>query len=361
MRKLRPQAIPGALLILAALSACALLPAEDEPPAPPLLRTYEKTEYVTAEVTIGDIISTQRVTCQFTPAKQETLAFPVSGATIAGIYVAQGDAVADNALLAELDRSAILSQIENQLYSIDLLSLNRKHLIENHRFALERQDIRIAAAEDAAQQAAREIRQALETEHSAKLSALDMQLEAARFKLLELEAQSAARQLFAPFAGTITYMRTTAPGGVSTENEDFITVSDKSTSVFTVGGESAGLFTIGDEIEITISNTTYTAKVVAPEELGAENRVGYAFIRLDEYLPTLKDNAYGSITVILDTRTAVLTLPSSAVKLANGQSIVYYLNADGVRMTKNVETGLSANGRIEITAGLAAGEQVIAE
>ena len=75
----------------------------------------------------------------------------------------------------------------------------------------------------------------------------------------------------------------------------------------------------------------------------------------------LEDGDRGTLTLTLDSREDVLMVPESAVTTANGESIVYYQDAEGMKAYKPVETGLVANGMVEILSGLSEGESVIAE
>ena len=50
---------------------------------------------------------------------------------------------------------------------------------------------------------------------------------------------------------------------------------------------------------------------------------------------------------------------AEAVKTANGQKIVYCLDENGMKIMKNVETGLKAGEWIEIVSGLEEGDSVV--
>jgi multidrug efflux pump subunit AcrA (membrane-fusion protein) len=67
----------------------------------------------------------------------------------------------------------------------------------------------------------------------------------------------------------------------------------------------------------------------------------------------------GSITVSLGSRQNVLAVPSKAISHVGDQTVVYYLDEDGLRTYKPIETGFVANGMTEILSGLEEGEIVI--
>lgn len=61
----------------------------------------------------------------------------------------------------------------------------------------------------------------------------------------------------------------------------------------------------------------------------------------------------------LDTRTGIAAVPTSAVSVSEQESFVYVIDADTL-VRRPVEIGLTSGGWIEVTAGLALGERVVA-
>ena len=58
-------ASPISVLCLLGLTGCVLLPAEPEVPELPLVTPYSGAEYITAQVTRGDLTLVQTVNCTF--------------------------------------------------------------------------------------------------------------------------------------------------------------------------------------------------------------------------------------------------------------------------------------------------------
>lgn len=67
----------------------------------------------------------------------------------------------------------------------------------------------------------------------------------------------------------------------------------------------------------------------------------------------------GEITLVKDRRDDVLCLPAKAVTTFENTYIVYYVDENGLKSSKVVETGLYADGLVEIVSGLEEGEMVI--
>jgi len=361
------------LAVMAVLGSCSLLPVEEEPPPAPILRSYEKTEYKFAEATRGDIVETIRITCQYSPAVEETLSFSVGNLPIINVYVSKGDFVKAGDILAELDSSDIDAQIESQQLQLDKMKLELARLVETYELDLEAETLRLVSlenkyesADDSAKPAIREAieRQkqtisSLKDNHRARAEILEIRISASELKLSELMDQKSKRILVAGIDGTVTYLKDTNPQSLSVEKEKFITIADKTTSVFIVSGKEAAYFTPGDAVTVQLSGDYKDATVIDAEDLNLERNDMTAYIQLNETDLDIKENATGVITLELDRREDVLYVPSSAIKTANGKPIVYVLDDNGIKTLKEVVTGFSANNKTEIVSGLEPGDQVI--
>ena len=83
-------------------------------------------------------------------------------------------------------------------------------------------------------------------------------------------------------------------------------------------------------------------------------------IALEVHDETITSNMKGQLLTTLEEHKDVLLLPQSSVdKLDDGKTLVYYLNENGVRHSKEVEIGLETAEMVEIVSGLEEGEMVI--
>ena len=129
-----------------------------------------------------------------------------------------------------------------------------------------------------------------------------------------------------------------------------------------VKGEDTQYFTEGTEVVITCQNKEFTAYVVRPETLGIpanEEDEPMIYLRLKQPDPTLEDGARGKITIVFEQRTNTLYVDKTAVKTASGETFVYMLDENGMRMRQKVTTGLESGKVIEILSGLKENDSVI--
>ena len=72
----------------------------------------------------------------------------------------------------------------------------------------------------------------------------------------------------------------------------------------------------------------------------------------------IKPGMFGRMSIVYDKHENVLQVPRSAIIESTGESTVFVVE-DEVGIRKQVETGFSGNGMVEITSGLTDGERVI--
>lgn len=152
----------------------------------------------------------------------------------------------------------------------------------------------------------------------------------------------------------------------SASSAQFLVISTDSWIVnATVDDTQVGLLATGDQAQITASGATGTVfGTVSSIGLIAQSSSGVAsypvVIKVTGSPAGLHAGATGTVSMIYKQLSNVLTIPSTAVHLVNGQSVVYQI-AGGKQVAHSVTTGLSSGGSTQITAGLTEGTQVVVE
>ncbi len=373
-------------------ASCGIMPEEEELPAAPVIHTYEAEEYQQTAVMRGDMVLTKRVKCTYASARQEKYSFSLGGLYIDKVFVSEGQQVEKGTLLAQLEQGDLPQQISDGEYALKALQVSRSYLPEYQRLERERKDALIADMEgqikelmawsenygpgaekssyiDRAnavliQQIELEKQRdaAVETDERA-LQEADDALYIAGLRLQELKEELKERRIYADIDGTVTYLQKTREGDRSVKGKAFITLADLDTVVFTVKGEDAQYFPVGTQTTILCGKKEFQAQAVDPSQLGLaqqqEGEDSMAYLQLLQPDPTLENGASGTIQVTLDQREDVLYVSKEAIKAAEGAQFVYMLDESGLRILREVVTGLENEEYVEIVSGLVEGDSVV--
>lgn len=342
-------------------TSCALFPEEEVLPEAPVLREAGARNYTQVEVLRGDLVAKTRIICKYQPAVEEALHFPMSDEIISQAYVKQGDEVTAGTLLMELENSDLHRQIEAQQETLDLLNLQITQTDEKlglyyERCALLDRASAVSSAYSYQSEAAdRTCLQLYE-----ELEYLNKLLEVEQMAMDELQQELSQRQIYATMDGTVTYVakpnadrRWTTTAGVT-----MCKVSDLTTSSF-AAEVTKGILKKGDSVIITYNEADHEAKVTGVTPHAKKEDMEKVTFQLEILDADLSTETKGEVIVETGRKENVLYLPESAVVTLDRVEIVYYLDENGIKDSKVVETGMEANGYIEIVSGLEEGEMVI--
>ena len=208
-----------------------------------------------------------------------------------------------------------------------------------------------------------EQREGIEEAYERQLQEAEDSVYIAQLRLKELQEELQERQIYAGIDGTVTYLQKVKEGDRSVKGKVFVTVADLDTVVFTVKGKSAEYFPVGSTVTVLYEKKEFPAQAVEPSSLGLaqqqEGEESMAYLQLLQPDPSLENGVSGTIRVTLDYREDVLYVNKKAIKTADGGQFVYMLDEDGLRIRREVVTGLECGDYIEIMDGLAEGESVI--
>lgn len=344
MKRFQTLLVMGATMFL--ITGCGILPEEEELRNAPIVPAYETEEYNFALVEQGDLISQEDIVCMYQPTEEEKLSFPVGGEYYGNVYVKAGDEVKKGDLLAELKMEDVIRTIDDSKLAITKLELQIEYI--NNMISLETDRLKIT-------------KETAENSYSiknylAQITQIEDALYIAKERLKEKEEFKKQRQIYAGMDGIISSIKVTREGDRSVEAETFITVMD-STLSFTAKTKNWKRFTIGEKADILVGEETYQTEIKSmEEEVEGSKVVKFSLIEPTTNLP---QGARGTYTLILEEKKNILYVPNAAVTMAGDESIVYCFDKDGLKTVKKVETGLAADGKIEILSGLQKDERVI--
>lgn len=330
----------------------------------------EQTQAVAASLTTIE----QSVTASgtLTPTVQADVAFAVSG-TVTSVDVAVGDTVTAG----------------QQLATVDTLQLDAALL--QARAELVSAQASLSNAQDEADGT---------TSSTAQIAALTAQVAVAQAAADDAEADMAAATLISPVAGLLTTVDlevgdavtgsgsagssgssgSSATGGTSgagvsggtgstsssaTSSAQFVVIGTDAWQVgVTVDESDVALIAVGDQVEMTTDGSTETVYGTVSEiGLLSSSTGGVAaypvVIDVTGSPEHLHDGESVSASIIYERRTDVLTVPSAAVTTEDGESVVTQEGADGEQVTTVVTVGATSGNLVEITDGLAEGDEVL--
>ena len=350
----------GRMLVLTSallMGGCGLFQKEVEH-NPSLLITADTMEYEFACVNRGDLVKTDKVICSYVPVAKEDYSFSKDGELYSGIYVKKGDIVKQGDLLAELDTReakqelSVLSDEYREL-EVELACLEQEKLL-----MMERQQILLGKAD-------RTERLTMETEASVGLR-YDLLLKEKRTHLSELaegmrslQEEVEAGRIYASIDGTVTYVKEITSESTTSAGSRVVTVSDQSQAFFKATTRYKDRFTAGTEWTVLIDKEEYPVEAVDAEQYGLSGSGNEVYFRVIGETFTLEQGDKGNLELVLEEKREVLYLPEDAVVTLGDDTVVFFLDDNGVRKYKNVIIGTEINGCIEIIDGVNEGEQVI--
>jgi cobalt-zinc-cadmium efflux system membrane fusion protein len=172
--------------------------------------------------------------------------------------------------------------------------------------------------------------------------------------------------IVAPFAGVVDSV-SVATGEIVDPATPIFTVSDLSTVWVQadVAERDLDAVKLGDAVEVKVS--AFPGRVFAgrvtyiPDQI--ESATGMAKVRSEVPNPdgALRVNMLATVNILSPQGGDAVLAPSESLQEVNGQSVVFIPTGQGQFAWRAVHTGLVANGKTQITSGLAAGTQVVGE
>jgi multidrug efflux pump subunit AcrA (membrane-fusion protein) len=321
------------IMILASLLAagCNFLPAEEEILEPPMVEP-SKVEYKTKPVERGNLVSQVNMSGFFFSNKQQSLSFEKTSGRLNDVYVKIGDNVKAGDVIADLEASSLVMQIQLQEINVEKSKLSLAQLRANNA-----------------------------DYYSIKRAQLD--LEQQQIQLDDMNKQMAATKIVATIDGQIIYLTSLAKGDWVNAFQEVARIADLGDLLLYTAFGQGGDLPIGVTVSVTYKKETYTGEVIANKTTMAddpnEKLRNAAIVRIQGGNPA--DAELGldaSVVYILAQRENVLILQRSLVQQMFGRRYVNVLE-DGVRVEKDVEIGLTTDTEVEIVKGLNEGDLVI--
>jgi len=309
------------------LSGCFLLPQEDEYLQPPL-RAPDRIEYVTFEVTRGNISDDVRGYGTVDPRSGTIISFGAISGRLKALHFHSGQNVEEGDLLAELQNDDLLEALQRQEIYTRLAEIDFERYRGYTRLDREAAQLRL------------------------DLSYLD--LEKAR------EAVEKTR-VYAPMSGNISYR-------VNLKIDEYIepflpiyTIADVSNLILRMSDDTASRVPLGAEVSFLMDSEVYYGTVVQIPSLnpGDARDKNITVIESDSLDPErIRIGARFTMVYTRASSENAIVIQNSLIRQEGNRSYVILLE-NNVPVERSIVIGLSTVTHSEIIEGLQEGEIII--
>jgi cobalt-zinc-cadmium efflux system membrane fusion protein len=284
------------------------------------------------------------------------------------VLVKVGDRVSASQVLAQLDNieageiSAQYNSARAELQRLKIQLAAQQRQVERNRRLAEigaapQKDYELSLAE---QQGMEEGIRAQES----TIAGLSTRLR--RFGISEEGNAPSTTAIRAPFAGVIIHMGA-APGDVVESGVELFSLANLSTVYVQaqVYEKDLGQVRVGQTASITVDSFPaehLTGNVASISDL-IDTQTRTAAVRCQVANPSgrLKLDMLATVQFPTSTKRATLSVPSDAVQTVDGKSVVFIRSSPSRFSVRQVETGVTSEGRTEIVRGVSDGEPVVSK
>jgi macrolide-specific efflux system membrane fusion protein len=329
----------------------------------------------TAQVEKGTIVSSVSASGTVLTSYTSSVTTQASG-VVKKIYVKEGDSVVKGQKIAEIELDLDGAQQSAQAYASYIGAVNSvksaKNNLRSAQAALDNVYDQIQGHDTDETFAMRETRTRAEV---AKDNAYNsVQNAQASLASATFNYRLSSPSVTAPTSGTISSMAIAEGMTLTTQTlssgtrtgQRVASISTSGNSLVSVNVSEIDVPSVKDGQKATVTfdsipDKTFSGEVVAIDREGntTSNVTNYpAIISLDSGSNEILSNMAATANIIVEVKNDVLTVPTSAVQVSGGQSVVRVIK-DGQEQSVNVETGISSDTQVEIISGLSEGETVV--
>lgn len=343
----------------------------------------QKTQIQTAIAEKGNIVSSVSASGQILTSNITHITTQASG-VVKKVYVTDGDQVSVGQPIAEITLDIEGQQNQTQAYASYLSAKSslasaeaNYYTLQSDLFAKNQKFINDAVARELVEDDPTYIQQNadwLAAEAKFNNSQTDVDKAKASFSSAWFTYQQTRAIIASPTAGKIHSLTLAegitlssvegASGGRSNQRAASIISEGNPLATFNVSEIDVSLIKPGQKTTITIdsiADKTFTGKVVSVDKIGTTTSgvTNYpVIIQLDTSSDQILPNMAATASIIIESKSDVLLVPSSAIQAQNDQSTVKTLKNSQEQIIP-VEIGLSSDTQIEIISGLSEGDEVI--
>lgn len=319
-------------------------------------------DYSLVVVSKGDVCSTVIVRCEYYASKEENASYDIEGGLVEKVYVSKGDVVKKGQLLATLTSESAKNEIDDLEYRMNRITILKKSAEADKEDEKSYARLDYERTEQTAKDTEKyeERLAAIDENYRYTLEDYEDQLKILEAQKNTLQKQVKEGKLYAPMAGTITFVKENLEGSRTTRGEKIFTITDSEDGTFIADNNMhAEYFREGDVVEITIlSGNSKGVYEITPYRLGESDDL--EFVLADSMNDTtIAAGSRGTVTVILEKRENVVNIPKTVTYNTGDRYYVYTLDENGEEVVHWITVGLVGDDTVEVLEGLTEGDRVI--
>lgn len=348
------------LLFSIALGGCGKEPVVNKD----IVLEAEEEKQVTYEmspVVRGDVAHVMEIDCVYRQKEEVWLSFNIDKEVITDIYVEKGDVVRKGDKLVSVDVESAKKKVEELEYQLAVTELNYQQMLETKEFDLEQAQIDFyytrMTKEDEERLAKN--RESIEERYKDRIIDAQDNIYMQEKRLEEARSYVENGTLYAPMDGIVNFLK----------SDILNTPTDKTVNVVSIYDENSCYFQSTDlEVRPYIDKTQIYTITCGLGKSKREYSVQPVLFEdwKDEMYFKLLDQDYdpynitsGTIQLITEEKTNVLTVDRRAIHASGEEHYVYILDQEGIRRMQFVEIGLWGSDVVEVLSGLEEGDYVI--
>ena len=313
-------------------------------------------------VTYDDVVLNGRIDCTYVQTNSQEVCFDTTGKYVDKVYVKEGEKVTKGTLLCELSSDSLQKSIDELSYKIKRNELLLGYSEANETLAVQDRWVSfLGNSSFDTQKNAEEDVASIRESYKRERELINDSLEFDRQELAKKQKELRNSRLYASMDGIVYKLKQGLEGSTSKAGTVIMTIIDDSNCLFSSTAlEYKDLFKEGTAVDMKIIYSSAAGDyLVMPYEIDKWDDCMYFSVYDGPGNSEINMGVMGAITVEIEKKTNVLSVPKDTVHFAADKSFVYTLSEDNVREIRYVEVGLVGDERVEILSGLSEGEKVL--
>lgn len=336
-------------------------PVDEEDSGVKINHSSGKNPYIMTEAVMGEVVLTEVVQFRYGGKDSTNVMCEIGNKNVYSILVEVNDIVEEGQKLVIFeggDRTEEIRELEYQIernrLQLSYVDINEENAVSSRWWRFVYQSNGSEAEEERLEDDLAKLRQTYRYQREDLQDKIDLQEQ----QLNRYRKEEEEGCIVAPISGVVTYVNRNWESRATNKGELAFMIADNSNGMFeSTRIDMADYFPEGEVFDM-YANTGVTYSVIAYNRDAWDTSM-YLVPLKEEDIGDFGRGSSGIITLTMDRKENVLTIPKGAVQTVEGKSCVYVLDENNIRSIKWIETGLYGDTTVEVVSGLEEGEEIV--